>query len=884
MDSDQAVEEFCRIIGTERKDMPEGTPGLPINQSIDLDERFHIRRKWRDSLISLNPSWESAKEIAVRFSTSLVGAHNPWWLDLPIEWVPALLQAIESATVRDENLHFIGGVKGWNAGEMDELRPEKENNLDYASIPGPSIPVENGIFSDSVPHSWVLRIHGLVKGSALMLGLAHHHDGDDLVITSGWQAMLDGLGFSIKGKAPMRIEDAEQVFKNRIEELRNAEIILAKERARKGELEQKRSSVKIAAETDARQRGLGIAETDKIGKEAASKLPDPGPKNPDEYLRAQILEDDHGVDGVLTQIRQISRLRWEHSAPVRVGCRMGRPEKSAPREKPTVHSLFPIALSGGNQRLIANSAEQQDLRVEMGARFCTVCGKKSPMITCHHRKLDDFGEEKPGEVCGGRTELRVSSEKQNARRRGELQTIRIDNLLEDARISLGIDRVPKKMKGVKKLMSKNQTPEAVEKGILRARHGLPVFRDGTIRFDMSDVPVTHFTPEEIGVGWSQLKHLGYTHDCFGNELQSDTQMLELFPQDFILAKNGADYFVRAAQYIDELLVRFYGMEPYYHVDKPEDLVGHLICALAPHTSGGVLSRLIGFSNSSGGYAHPLFHAAKRRNCDGDEDAIMLLMDGLLNFSREILPSNRGGKMDAPLVLTTRLNPTEVDKEALNVDSAWHYERWFYEATLDQPHPKALADKMDFIERRLGTIGAVRGLGFTHSTKSMAEGPSLSAYKTLETMIDKMNGQLSLGHRLRGVNVRTVASSVIRSHFLPDLRGNLVAFTRQKVRCLKCGHSYRRMPLAAKCIQPPKQTGRGMSAFGVRKSEGEMCNGNLALTVTEGAVRKYIKVTKHVMETYGVDQYTRQNVEWLAESVESLFNNDNAKQLSLADFL
>ena len=47
---------------------------------------------------------------------------------------------------------------------------------------------------------------------------------------------------------------------------------------------------------------------------------------------------------------------------------------------------------------------------------------------------------------------------------------------------------------------------------------------------------------------------------------------------------------------------------------------------------------------------------------------MLLMDGLLNFSRDIFPANRGGQMDAPLVLTTRLNPTEVDKEALNVDS------------------------------------------------------------------------------------------------------------------------------------------------------------------------------------------------------------------------
>ena len=93
-----------------------------------------------------------------------------------------------------------------------------------------------------------------------------------------------------------------------------------------------------------------------------------------------------------------------------------------------------------------------------------------------------------------------------------------------------------------------------------------------------------------------------------------------------------------------------------------------------------------------------------------------------------------------------------------------------------------------------------------------------------------------------------------------------------------------MPLAGKCIQPPKQTGRGMSAFGIKKAEGDMCNGNLALTVTEGAVRKYIKVTMHVMETYGVDQYTKQNVEWLADSVESLFNNDNVKQLSLADFL
>jgi len=40
----------------------------------------------------------------------------------------------------------------------------------------------------------------------------------------------------------------------------------------------------------------------------------------------------------------------------------------------------------------------------------------------------------------------------------------------------------------------------------------------------------------------------------------------------------------------------------------------------------------------------------------------------------------------------------------------------------------------------------------------------------------------------------------------------------------------------------------------------------------------------VMETYGVDEYTQQNVDWLSKSTDSLFSNDKAKQLSLSDFL
>ena len=890
------VEAFVKICDCG-KDVPDGIPGVATYESAF--EQFHIRRRWHRFLSRMTVDWNQASSIAERWRTSLPPPHNPWFLDLPLEWVPNVIKALQRGKVEDagkmpdsspENpfsaskwLRFTGAASGWDPTEMDKLQPESIPPVSELQPIGYDLLPEEPIFQETLPEAWTFMQHGLLKGALLLLGIPHHHEGDDIVATCGWQALLNGFGFTTRKSELHQLIDLGISVEQRILELRDCNTVLRAERARLFALEKERSTIRIAAETEARQRGLGISETDQVGKEAAESVPDEGPENASRYKASQRMHDDHEVDGLLPLIRESSTLRWEHAAPQRVGCRMGRPEKSAPREmSPRSHTLFPIALEGGNQRLIANAAGKGSIRVQMGKRLCSKCGKDSPFITCHHRVVDSDGLPKIGETCGGRTDMRESSSK--SRRRGEMQSVPIEVILEDAQLRIGMTRLPQQVKCVKELKSKNQTPEAIEKGLIRAKYNLPVFRDGTIRFDMSDVPVTHFTPKEIYVDWKRLHALGYTHDWEGNPLERDDQMLELFPQDFIVAKNAADYFIRTAQFVDDVLVKYYKMDPYYNATTKDDLVGQLICALAPHTSGGVLSRIIGWADCSGGYAHPLFHAAKRRNCDGDEDAIMLLMDGLLNFSREILPANRGGQMDAPLVLTTRLNPTEIDKEALNVDSAWFYERQFYEATLNQPHPKDIADSMDFVERRLGTVAAVRGYGYTHDCERMDEGPELSAYKTLATMIDKMNGQLNLCQRLRAINARTVASSVIRSHFLPDLRGNLNAYGRQKIRCLKCGNSYRRMPLAGHCIQPEKVGGRGLSAHGVARSEGGQCNGKLALTVSEGAVRKYIKVTKHVMDTYGVDTYTRQNMEWLAGSVESLFSNDRAKQMSLSDFL
>ena len=623
---------------------------------------------------------------------------------------------------------------------------------------------------------------------------------------------------------------------------------------------------------------MNIEQTENAGDQAAVKIIDQGPDNEDALLNAKILLDENEVERSLWVVRKTSNLRWEDSVTCRIGARMGRPEKSARRElKPLTHSLYPIGENGGSQKLLIQAAKKGRIRVEMSRRICQDCGKESPNLICHNRK----SEGEPIE-CGGKTVERKTRSSSSRRRRGERTTVDLDKLLEVKRRSLGLDRLPALIKAQKELLSEAQTPEPIEKGILRAKHGVSVFRDGTSRYDMIDVPVTHFKPKEIYTSWEKLYQLGYEKDVFGQELNSNEQILELFPQDIIPSLNAEEHLISTCNFVDDLLVRFYKMEPFYNVKTIDDIVGSLAIGLAPHTSGGVLCRIIGWTAASAGYAHPLFHAAKRRNCDGDEDSILMLMDGLLNFSKHILPSGRGGRMDAPLVLTTRLNPSEIDKEALNVDCSYYYTRSFYEKTQSQPHPSELSDEVETVETRLGTIGDLRGYGWTHESGELDAGPKNSSYKTLKSMEDKMNGQLSIGSLLRSVRVEKVASQVIESHFLPDLRGNLVAFTRQKVRCVKCGEKYRRMPLAGKCIQSHKLEIGGLSAR--RGEDSTMCGGNVILTVTEGAVRKYIKVTEGIIENYGVGMYTEQRVKWLTESADSLFNNDKVTVMTLSDFL
>ena len=561
-------------------------------------------------------------------------------------------------------------------------------------------------------------------------------------------------------------------------------------------------------------------------------------------------------EDTLSAISKAAGYEIRAKARTRIGTRMARPEKAKERDvSPKVHTLFPVGKDGQYSKDIAgaikaarnksphlNSTAERTLNIEVGKRICPKCEKTTFRSWCRNCDIHTIGVTN-SKTYGSDGEMKVNVEEEFNAALLTLKERDIEVRCQDL------------------LPSRSKTSESLEKGILRSKNGLMVYKDGTIRYDMTDVPLTHFKPREIGLSVEKAKELGYTTDWNGKELTTDDQMCELKVQDIIPAKDCGEFMVKVAKFLDEELSKFYGLEPYYNVDTKDDLIGHLTFGLAPHTSGCILCRIIGYSDIRGCYGHPFFHAAKRRNCDGDEDCIILAMDGLLNFSRSYLPDRRGGLMDAPLVLTTRLDPNEIDKEAHNIDCLREYPLEFYQAAMEMKDPKEIEKTMDLIGGRIKTERQYEDIGFTHDTTDISEGPKNSAYTTLETMMDKMEAQLDLGKKIRAVDERDVAIKVINKHFLPDMAGNLRSFSTQTVRCTKCGEKYRRIPLSGMC----------------------KCGNQLTLTVHEASVKKYLEVSKEVSEKYELDDYTIERIMILEMSMNSVFNNDKVKKCKLSDF-
>ena len=306
-----------------------------------------------------------------------------------------------------------------------------------------------------------------------------------------------------------------------------------------------------------------------------------------------------------------------------VGTRMGRPEKSkARRMQPAQHGLFPVGDMRGIGNDLRKAEEVDSIRIKVGDRVCPNCNKESLYVycldckvktkhigQCSSRICNAKMEEGPCDVCG--SDVRYGIYKQLSFR----------ELVDEARGRVG--DVPMKVKLINRIKNDLMVPEYIGKGILRAKHDLHVFRDGLIRYDATDAPLTHFKPSEVGVSVQKLIDMGYKADIFGELLTHDEQILAILPQDIILNENAKEHFTNVANFIDEELKKLYRLNPFYKVKNVEDLVGHLVIGLAPHTSAGVIGRIIGFNKARVCWAHPFWHSAKRRNCVAADHEILL---------------------------------------------------------------------------------------------------------------------------------------------------------------------------------------------------------------------------------------------------------------------
>ncbi|MEK6945704.1 MAG: DNA polymerase II large subunit [Nanoarchaeota archaeon] len=570
-------------------------------------------------------------------------------------------------------------------------------------------------------------------------------------------------------------------------------------------------------------------------------------------------------------INSVSKARIKDKAGEFIGTRMGRPEKAKLRKltgSPNV--LFPVGSEGGRLRSVSEACNAGKVRSSFPLFYCQACQKEGIYPSC--------------DICGSKCvkqfffyetkEKSFSSHVSGSEKKGvpySTQDLDINHYYAAAiqKIKLSKDEIPVLIKGIRGLSSSDKSVENLAKGFLRAKYDLQVNKDGTIRYDITELPLVAFKPKEVSVSVEKLKELGYAEDIFGNSLESEDQILELKPHDILLPscqdsldERADDVFMRICDFIDEELERFYNLKSFHNIHKKEDLVGQIGVCMAPHNCAGVICRFIGFSNTLGLMASPFMHAAIRRDCDGDEAAIMLLSDVLLNFSRKFLPDHRGGTQDAPLVLNAKMDAGEVDEQILDLEIVEEYPLELYEAAERKEHSSKIKIKMirDILR---GEGDPFTHLFFTHNTSNFNDGVLCSSYKTLATMKDKVEHQMNLVEKIRAVDTSDTARLIIERHFIKDLKGNLRNFSMQSFRCVSCNEIYRRPPLKGNC---------------------RMCGGKLIFTVNEGGIKKYLDPALELAKKYELSPYIKQNLELIKSYIDSIFGKELEKQKTMADWL
>src|SRR5438128_1482748 len=322
-------------------------------------------------------------------------------------------------------------------------------------------------------------------------------------------------------------------------------------------------------------------------------------------LKPEDREPVHDGSNNLERISLLAGFPVMSKAPNYVGARMGRPEKAKERVMtPKVHCLFPTGQFGGMRRDIVEASRKLAVSLDVVDRVCPSCDAWEPRVRCP--------------TCGS-----LTVEHQSCPRCGlagldfckkcNVETVAYKNkpvdlkqVLEAAVKRVGLAKSPEIVKGTKGLLNKTKTPEPLEKGLLRAGREVSVFKDGTIRFDATNAILTQFRPSEVGLSIEKAHLLGYEKDMEGKPLESPSQLCALEVQDLVVPETCAQYLLKASKFLDDLLSSYYGLAKFYNASKSEDLLGRLVVGLSPHTSVGVVGRIVGFTKASVCYAHPFW--------------------------------------------------------------------------------------------------------------------------------------------------------------------------------------------------------------------------------------------------------------------------------------
>ena len=562
---------------------------------------------------------------------------------------------------------------------------------------------------------------------------------------------------------------------------------------------------------------------------------------------------------VLETISKSSGITLRQKFSTSVGIRIGRPEKAAPRHmKPAVHCLFPVEKTGGPTRDITKSAKRNDFYAKVSDRACPSCGKESLAIKCNN--------------CGEKTFILYKCKRCNKIADGSFckdcnkpihaysnKKFPIKDFLIAAQSTVNL-RAKSPLKGVVDLINQEKIAEPLEKGLIRQNYNLTVFRDGTIRYDATNTPLTHFRPKWIGTSIKNLQDLGYTKDYHGKDLIHDDQTVEIRTQDIVIPLDCAKHLIDVSKYVDMELEKIYGMSHFYNISSPKDLLGHLVIGLAPHTSVGITARIIGFTDTQTCFGTPNWHSAKRRDADGDADSIMLYADALLNFSKKFLSDKIGGLMDAPLLIQPLVLPHESQPQAHNLEVMEKFPIEFYKTT--ELMPKASDVKsVTMVKDRLGKREMYYGYDFTHDTSVLASSKTRSAYATLTSVPAKLDLQIRNAEIINAVDPNKTVSNIVSTHLVPDIMGNLRSYNSQIFRCTKCDRKYRRPPLSKKCV----------------------CGNTPIGTISRAGVEKYLGFAIRLVDKYDVGLYQRGRIHALADEIKLVFGQSSGDQSLLSDF-